>query len=406
LTSEGHGDAETSPPQQAELAAAVRRDRWAGILSVLGFSFALGSSGLILPLLALTTGYDPTTVGFLTATSAISQLSFRLQLPAILARFPDRTMIVAANAMMATSFALLLLTREIPVFALAELLQGGARAMFWTATQTHVVRGPVGPVRSLALVQILSNVGSLSGPVIAGTLAARSLDIALIVACGGAAIGLGTGLLLVRLEPYAKPRRDGGPRMWQRPGVDLACWAGFSAGGWRAMMTSFVPVALTAAGQGPQIVGALMATSEAAGMTPAGALLGRPTANVRRLIEIGVILVALSLGLLPVMVASAPLAGITLIAGGVGSGLLTSLGPALASQSVSAMEQGEAMAVAGTFRAAALFVTPAAVSTALTVVALPLGMVVAAIAIGGPSLVASARRSLLGAAPPAPLPPT
>ena len=369
------------------------RDRAAAIVAILGFSFALGSAGLILPLLALAAGYDPATIGILTAISAVSQLGVRVQLPAILAIVPDRTLILGANALMAASFVLLLVSREIPVFVLAQLLQGVARATFWTASQTHAVRGPTGVVRSLALVQLLANVGTLTGPAVAGILAGRSLELAVAVASTGAVIGLVFSTLLVPFAPYPRRRETVGPRIWQRPGVDLACWAGFSAGGWRAMMTSFVPVALTAAGQRPELVGSLMAASEAAGIAPAGVLLGRPTPNVRRAIEIAVIAVTLSLAALPAVVGAAPLAALTLIVGGIGSGVLVSLGPALASQSVPAHEQGEAIAVSGTFRAAALLVTPAAVSAALTVVALPAGMLVAAAAIGGPSMAAALRRS-------------
>jgi hypothetical protein len=70
-----------------------------------------------------------------------------------------------------------------------------------------------------------------------------------------------------------------------------------------------------------------------------------------------------------------------------------SLGPALATESVSADERGEAIAVTGTFRAAALLVTPAAAAAALTVVSLPIGLVVAALALGGPPILAGLRRA-------------
>jgi MFS family permease len=378
--------------------AAAVRDRAAAVGAVLGFSFSLGSASLILPLLALASGYDPATIGILTAISAVSQLALRLQLPAILAIVPDRTMIVAANGMMVASFALLLVSREIPAFVVAQLLQGGARAMFWTASQTHAVRSRDGVVRSLVIVQVVGNVGAFAGPAAAGIVAAGSLDSSLVLASAAGVVGLVAGLLMLRLAPYPKLRRGHGPRIWRRPGVDLACWAGYSAGGWRAMLSSFVPVALTAAGQAPEVVGALLAATEAAAMAPAGFLLRRRTPNIRRAIEIGVLVVTISLGILPAVVASAPLAGLVLVLGGVGSGLLMSLGPALASQSVGPEEQGEAIAVAGTFRAGALLITPAAVSAALTVVALPTGMVVAAFAIGGPALAAAASRSRAAAA--------
>ena len=54
-----------------------------------------------------------------------------------------------------------------------------------------------------------------------------------------------------------------------------------------------------------------------------------------------------------------------LIVGGAASGTATTLGPALASLAAGPHEQGDALALSGTFRAAALFVAPALVSAAV-----------------------------------------
>jgi hypothetical protein len=80
--------------------------------------------------------------------------------------------------------------------------------------------------------------------------------------------------------------------------------------------------------------------------------------------------------------------------GGLGSGLLMSLGPALATMSVSPEERGEAIAVAGTFRAVALLVTPGAAAFAIGFVTLPVGMVVAGLVIGVPPMLAALRRTM------------
>ena len=374
-----------------------RGSRWdpdvaASVVSILGFSLALGFAGLVLPLLALAAGYDFAAVGILTAISAIAQLGVRLALPRIITRVPDRVLIVAANVMMVVSFGLLFISTDVPAFVIAQLLQGAARALFWTASQTHAVRGTGGVVRSLAIVQTVGNVGQLVGPAVAGVVAGQSLDAALLLAAAAAFVGLLAGLAMAYLPPFARPVRTGGPRLWQRPGVDLACWASYSAGGWRAMLSSFVPVGLAAAGQPPAVIGFLLMLTESAGLAASSVLLRHRPTNVRRWLEMAVLIVSGSLVAFPVAAGSAVLAGLALALGGIGSGLLMSPGPALATESVQPEERGEAITVAGTFRAAALLVTPAAVSAALLVVALPIGLLVAALAIGAPPIAAAIRR--------------
>ena len=75
----------------------------------------------------------------------------------------------------------------------------------------------------------------------------------------------------------------------------------------------------------------------------------------------------------PVLVVYAAL----LVVGGAASGTSTTLGPALASLAAGPHEQGDAPALSGTFRAAALFVAPAAVSAA--VATLTIGSALAAL---------------------------
>lgn len=385
----------TTPAASAPAAPERRweREPTVAILSILGFSLSLAAAGLVIPLLAVAAGYNPAEIGALTAISAVSQLAVRLGLPWLLTRFPDRALIIAANVMMVGSFGLLLVNHELPSFVLAQLLQGAARALFWTASQTHAVRGRGNTVRSLAMVSTMGNVGQLVGPGIAGIVAAQSIEAGLVLAAAAAGIGLLAGIGMATLPTFPQTARDGRQRIWRRPGVDLACWASYSAGGWRAMLMSFVPVALAAAGQSPEIIGFLLMLSEGTGLAASGLLLRRRPPAVRRWLQVAVLIVGGSLILFPAVTGSAALAGLALMVGGLGSGLLMSLGPALATESVSADERGEAIAVTGTFRAAALLVTPAAAAAALTVVSLPIGLVVAALAIGGPPILAGLRRA-------------
>jgi MFS family permease len=375
-------------------------DRTASVMAVSGFALSLGASGLMLPLLALSSGYDVIAVGVLTAISAISQLMFRLWLPWLLTRFSDRFLVVAANVMMVGSFLVLLLSTTLVVFIVAQLLQGSARALFWTAAQTHAVRGKGGIVQSLTLVEAVATIGHLAGPPIAGIIAAHSLEAGLLFASGASTVGLGAGLAMAVYPPFPpQTRRPGQRRIWRRPGVDLACWAMYGAGGWRAMIMSLIPALLAAVGQPRELIGLLMMVSEAAGLVVAGWLMRFRLSDVRAAILLGVTLVMVAIIALPVVAANPATAAFALVVGGLGYGLLTSLGPALATQSVDRAERGEVLAVAGTFRAAATLVTPAVAAGAAALMTLPFGMVIAGLAIGAPSLIAGLRSPGTRAAP-------
>lgn len=371
-----------------------RFDRAFALFSVAGFSFSLGASGLVLPLLAVAAGYDLAAVGLLTAISAVSQLAVRLWLPWLLTRVSDRNLIIAANLMMVASFAVLLATAALPVFVLAQLLQGASRALFWTASQTHAVRSKGHVVQSLSIVQAVGNLGQLVGPVVAGVVAAVSLEAGLVLSGAAAAVGLLGGLGMAVLAPFPPSQRQPGQqRIWRRPGVDVACWASYSAGGWRAMIMSLIPAALEFAGQPRAVIGVLLMISEAAALAASALLMRVQPPNVRAAIQLSVLMLMGALVSFPIAAGSAVLAALALGAGGLGSGLLMSLGPALATESVTPDERGEAIAVAGTFRAFSLMITPGAAALAIAAVTLPVGMVVAGLVIGVPPIIAALRRA-------------
>jgi MFS family permease len=373
----------------------ARFDRGFSVLSIAGFSLSLGAAGLVLPLLAINAGYDIAAVGVFTAISAVSQLGFRLWLPYLLTKFSDRDLIIAANVMMVASFLVLLVSTSMPAFILAQLLQGAARALFWTASQTHAVRGKGGLVASLSIVQATGNVGQLVGPPIAGVVAAQSLEAGLVLCAIAAAIGLVCGFGMTLLPTFARQKRqEGQQRIWRRPGVDVACWASYSAGGWRAMAMSLIPAALEAAGQPRQVIGVLMMISEATGLATSAVLVRFRVPNVGAAIQAAVVMLTAALVSFPFVASNAVTAALAMALGGLGSGLLMSLGPALATMSVSPEERGEAIAVAGTFRAVALLVTPGAAAFAIGFVTLPVGMVVAGLVIGVPPMLAALRRTM------------
>ncbi len=374
-------------------------DRFAALGSVFGFSVALGVATVTVPLLALAAGYDAATVGFLAATSAASQLGTRFALPWLLGRFPDRTLLVLACVVMSTAFVLLILSTSLAVFAAAQLLQGAARTVFWTSSQTHAVRGEGSAVRGLVDLNVLGNAGTLVGPALGGSLAAIALPAALGAAAVGAALAAVLALLVRRLPPYDRRQSAGSARLLRREGVDVACWASVVGGTWWSMMGSYVPVLLVGAGFGSIAIGWLITASEGAGALALLALRRLAEARIGAVVRGGA-LIAMSALVALALVPAGPVGyAVLLLIGGAANGSVTTLAPAMASLVAGPQEQGDALALAGTFRAGALLTAPAAVGALLAIVPLATaitvvvaGVTAPGVLLGGAALSRRARR--------------
>lgn len=358
------------------------------------YSLSLGTASVALPLLALRAGYSATEVGALTAVAAVAQMATRMLLGLAMRRWPDWTLVAGAALLLAVSNAVVALSAALLPFVLAQLLQGLSRACFWTGSQTHVVRGPGRAARTLATVNLVSSVGLLAGPVVAGVLSERTPALALGVAAAVAGAAVLPTLLLDRLPLFVPPDDRPPGRLWRRPGVDAGCWAGVTAGAWRGLLTSYVPVALDAARQSATTVGTLVAVANGASLLGAAA-----AGRVRRVRSSAVLLGAVvatgvATALTAAVASHVVLSAVVLAVSGLGAGALQVLGPALAAESVHPQERGDAIAVSGTFRAAALFTAPLAVAG--LVVVLPLGAAVAVVgaAMTGPALALRRRPAL------------
>ena len=362
-------------------------DRVASLVCVFAFSVGLGVATVAIPLLALDAGYDAAAVGFLVATSAVSQLAFRLALPVLFGRFADRALIAVASLLMLAAFALLLVSTIVVVFVVAQLLQGAARAIFWTSSQTHAVRSGGRPVDRLVDLNVAGNAGTLVGPVLAGSLAAFGLPVAIAAAAIGAAVAAAGTVLLVWFPVFDRRRSAGTTGLLRRDGVDVACWSSVVSGGWWAMLGSYIPVILVGAGVGPQGIGWLITLSEGASMLGSLGLRRLSNRHIRVAVIAGSFGACAALAALAVVPSGLVGYAILLVLGGVASGAITTLGPAMASLAASVDEQGDALALAGTFRAAALLVSPAAVGALLGVVLLPAAMVALGVGLSLPGLV-------------------
>jgi predicted MFS family arabinose efflux permease len=343
-----------------------------------GFSTALGVATVVIPLLALGAGYDAATVGFLAATSAASQLGTRFALPWLLGRFPDRRLILVASLLMVGAFVLLILSTALAVFVVAQLLQGAGRAVFWTSSQTHAIRGGRSAVRGLVDLNVAGNSGTLVGPALGGSLAAIGLPVALAVAAGAAAVAAVLALLLRRLPPYDRRRSAGSIRLLRREGVDVACWASVVGGTWWSMMGSFVPVVLVGAGFGSIAIGWLITASEGAGAVALLALRRLPEARIGVVVKTAAVVAMTALMAIALVPAGPVVYTVLLLVGGASNGAVATLALAMASIVAGPQEQGDALALTGTFRAGALLTAPASVGALLGV--LPLATAITAVA--------------------------
>ncbi len=242
------------------------------------------------------------------------------------------------------------------------------------------------------------NAGTLIGPALAGTLAAFGLPFALVAAGIGAAIAIVGTPLLIRLDAYDRRRSVGTTRLLRRDGVDVACWSSVVGGGWWAMLGSYIPVILVGAGLGAGAVG-LARDPLGRRVDRRHPRLARPCGGPRppggrhRVVRDGRRAWSAWPSRRVIHVAYALL----LIVGGLASGTVTTLGPALASLAASVDEQGDALSLTGMFRAAALLATPAMVGALLGVVSLAAAMSLLGVGLGLPG--AALTRSRRGTPP-------
>jgi MFS family permease len=348
----------------------------------------MGLSAVASPLLALRSGYDASAIGVYIALSAVAQLSSRAFMGAMMRRIPDKYFVMLAGVSMGASCAAFSVWTDWWAFALSQVLQGLARGIFWTGTQTHAVRTSSNSVSAIAKVNLASGIGQVTGPFVCGPIVAHwSATAAMLLAtvCGLLVV-VPSSLMLVLPPMRPKKGASGTTAVWRRPGVALASWGGATAGAWRAMMNSYVPIVLEAARHSSNVIGAVVAVANAASIA-SGYFAGRIHATRLQGWLVGSIVVTgIGLGLFGLLSSGVLLCSVALAASGIGAGLLQTVGPAMATEAVEPEERGEAIASAGTFRAAALFAAPLSVAALVTVLSAPVAVAVAGAMLAVPSL--------------------
>ncbi|MFC7404125.1 MFS transporter [Georgenia alba] len=365
------------------------RDRDDGPVAVSAavFSITIGVQGVAFPLLALDAGYSPTAVGVLVALAAVAQFLIRLAMGPMLRRISDKWFVVASGILMALTCVLMVLSTHLAVLVVAQVTHGLARAFFWTGIQTHVVREGRSSVRGFSIINGASVVGSLLGPAVAGWLSGETVVPALLVAT---AAGVVTALVavLLRYFPPFPPREPGvgyRERLFAQPGFVAGGVATTSAGSWRGILTSYVPVVLSEAGHSSSAVGLLSAAANGAVVFGSwlSATLGRRSSK-RALIG-STLAAGVTTGVLGAVAGNTVAALIMLVLSGAAAGLLQVLGSAVAVDGVAEVDKGDAVATLGNFRSAGMFAGPALMAGAVAVMP-----VAAAFAVAGGLFVALA----------------
>jgi MFS family permease len=377
------------------------RDQVATTGGAFVFAISLGLVSVVIPLAALRAGYSGAEVGVLVAVAALSQMAMRSTLGVVMRYLPDWTLVAGAAATLAMSCLVVALSTAVVPFVVGQLLQGVARACFWTGSQTHAVRTPrSSTVSALATVNLASSTGLLVGPVLGGAYISGSGREALLLGAAFAAVGVVPASLLTRLPPFVPPidRPRGG--VWRRPGVSAGCWAGVTTGAWRGLLGSYVPLALDHARHSSSTIGALVAAANAAGLVGSG-LVGRlHRGALARGFLAGTMAAGGATALIALGAGTVATAAALLVVSGLGAGALQTLGPAVATEAVHAEERGEAIAAAGTFRAGALLVAPLGVAGLLAVVPLAGAFAVVGVLMLAPvARVGGLERHLHGSAP-------
>ncbi|WP_367640274.1 MFS transporter [Microbacterium sp. SYP-A9085] len=345
------------------------------------FSTAQGVIGIVVPLLAVHAGHPIGVVGIIVAISAVSQTVARVGMGALMSRFPTKYFIVVATILSVISCTVLWFSAALWAFVVQQLLQGVARAYFWTGAQTHVVRGSDSAVAALSRFNVVQGVGQLIGPVLAGVVGGWSLPGGMLIAAGLSGFALLPALALARFEPFAaKPRAkdgDGDGRWTSSPGVRTAASMTAVAGAWRGVLNSYLPVILTAAGHSIPVVGVLVTLTNLASLGGT-AVAGRVQAKGPRVANmIGTASAGLGMAVAVLFPGPIMLVGVALAVAGAGAGVLQTIGLALAADSVGPDDRGRVIAVMGAFRSTCLLVSP--LGTAGLVMLLPSASIAAGI---------------------------
>ncbi|MCU1418832.1 MAG: arabinose efflux permease family protein [Mycetocola sp.] len=361
------------------------------------YSLGLGISGVMLTFVAISDGLPIGVIALLSAASAASQMISRLVLGVAFRHVADRVVMALALLVLGLSMGAVLALPGIVGLTIAQVLQGASRAGFWTGSQIHVLRLAKVPANGMARNQFVSSAIGVLGPVIAGAFAGQDPRLAAWVVLSVSLLGVVGSMLLGRLPVFDPPKKPKEGGVWKRPGVAISSMGSLASGVWYVAINTFVPVVLGAAPWSTLSIGLIMAATNASMLIGViGAGVAKPVWYESIIIigtitsSLGVALLCLA-GILPLVT----MAG--LVTSGVGAGMLMTLYPTLAAQSVHPEEKAQAVVTTGVYRSSALLGTPILVSVATLFMPIGGAMLIVAGIAGAPGIVTAINRALAAA---------
>ena len=356
------------------------------------FSVSLGITLVAFPLFMVTDGWSQTTAGLLIGLSAAVQVLTRWRLGSVMRLVSNSHVITAAAALMGLGVGLLVVDSGLVALTVSSVVQGVARACFWTGNQVQIVRSSSSIPKAIATLNMAATVGMLVGPVLGGILAQSSFRVAFAVAAVIAFAGVGPALALVRLPPFARVGGHSYLKLLANRGVRVGVWASLAVGAWRGLLSSYIPIGLDAAGSSETLIGVVVAVANGAAAVSGylavdmeGARVEPGVARWGAVTLVATVFVGFDL---PVAVVTA-----ALVAGGVAVGLLQVLAITAVSEGVRDELRGDAVTIAGVARGTTLSGTPLGVAALLVAGLGPAVLVVTTLLVGPAAVFCKTRSS-------------
>ena len=372
-------------PGAASPVPPTRREVVGQYTGALLFSVSLGITLVAYPLFVVGQGWSHTTAGVLIGLSAAVQVLTRWRLGSVMRLVSNSYVITAAAALMGLGVGLLVVDSGLAALAVSSVVQGVARACFWTGNQVQIVRSSRSTPKAIATLNMAATAGMLVGPALGGVLAQSSFRTAFAVAAAVAFAGVAPTLALVRLPPFARVGGHGYLKLLASRGVRVGVWASVAVGAWRGLLGSYVPIGLDAAGSSETLIGVVVAAANGASALSGylavdmeGSRVAPGVARWGAVTLVATVFVGFDLPVAATMAA--------LVVGGVAVGLLQVLAITAVSEGVRDELQGDAVTIAGVARGMTLSGAPLGVAALLVVGLGPAVLVVTTVLVGPAAL--------------------
>jgi len=399
----------TSDASAAVLSSATE-SRAKTLVYVAAFTYmiTLGLTGVLIPLYALSLGYDLAELGFLVGSQAIFGLTLRLFAGAIADRFGERWVLWFSFATMVAGAAVFAFSTSFWALVGAQTFLGFSRATYWTATQTYASSiNRVKAAEILGRIGSSGNTGSVIGTFLSGVLViALGYEVTFLLVAGVALAGL---LGSLGLPPLPRKAALRGFRQSLAPVPGIARSKGMLMGGIAAFYAStsmiltmvlFIPY-FQEIGYDEASNGMLRSVGVVSSII-LGIVFGRVFARLgsQALFTAAFGLMGVTVGIIPFVGDSTAVLILLMLAYGVLHGVMGIMYPLTASQHSAPEQRGVAMGYVGLYWGTAQLVVPAAFGVIAAAMGLELTFwIAAAIFLAGaaampavyPRLVARAR---------------